>query len=141
MPLPALLRHARLWMFLVIIWFVVLWIASSQASYLPPPLFSFQDKVEHALYFCAGSFCFTTAIRLSTSTSSIMVGMKKLLPLWLAVIFAMLLGAGDEFHQTFTPGRSGNDLGDWLADTVGGVLSYLASRCVRWPKSQQQSQK
>ena len=134
MHLPSLLLHTRLWLFLLIVWFIVLWIASSQASYLPPPLFSFQDKVEHALYFCAGSFCFTTAIRLSPTQSAFITGMKKLLPLWLALLFAMLIGALDEFHQTFTPGRSGNDLGDWLADTLGGFLSYLSSRLIRWPQ-------
>lgn len=134
LSLPTFLYPSKLWGFLVVLWFVVLWIASSQASYLPPPLFSFQDKVEHALYFCAGSFCFTTAIRLSAAQGLVIRVLKRLLPLWLALLFAMLVGAMDEFHQTFTPGRSGNDLGDWLADSVGGFMSYLASRLVRWPQ-------
>jgi VanZ family protein len=45
---------------------------------------------------------------------------------------ATLLGIGfgvlDEFHQTFVPHRSGNDLGDMTADLVGsfaGALSFL----------------
>ena len=32
-----------------------------------------------------------------------------------------IIGALDEYHQTFTPGRSGNDPWDLLADTVGAA--------------------
>ena len=45
----------------------------------------------------------------------------------LAVVLGAAYGASDEYHQTFVPGRSGNDPGDWLADTIGttaGVLLY-----------------
>jgi VanZ family protein len=43
-----------------------------------------------------------------------------------AAIVALLLtsayGASDEWHQSFTPGRS-VEFGDWLADTLGGALA------------------
>ena len=42
---------------------------------------------------------------------------------WLLPLVAALVGAFDEIHQLFTPGRSGLDLGDWIADIVGGSLA------------------
>jgi VanZ family protein len=43
----------------------------------------------------------------------------------IAVVVGSLYGASDEYHQTFVPGRSGNDLGDWIADTIGTALGVL----------------
>jgi VanZ family protein len=37
----------------------------------------------------------------------------------------MLIGAVDEFHQLQTPGRSGGDGLDWLADSAGGFLGAV----------------
>jgi VanZ family protein len=34
-----------------------------------------------------------------------------------------VFGIADEFHQSFTPGRHGNDLGDIIANAIGGLLS------------------
>ena len=49
-------------------------------------------------------------------------------PAWLValgvVAFVSFYGATDELHQLFVPGRC-CDLLDWLADTVGGVVSVL----------------
>jgi VanZ family protein len=41
---------------------------------------------------------------------------------WLAVLIGVLYGVSDEFHQSFVPKRSGNDLGDMTADAVGSAL-------------------
>jgi VanZ family protein len=122
--LPLFLRSPRIWGIAAAVWFCVLWLASSQASYLPPALFTFQDKVEHACYFAAGSFCFHAMRRLQGAHSLF----------WATLLFAMLVGAVDEFHQSFVPGRSGNDPGDWLADAFGGLLAYWAAQRVRWSR-------
>ncbi|MEY4487888.1 MAG: hypothetical protein RIQ79_396 [Verrucomicrobiota bacterium] len=39
-----------------------------------------------------------------------------------AVALVSLFGITDEFHQSFTPGRS-VEFGDWLADTLGAALA------------------
>lgn len=44
------------------------------------------------------------------------------------VLGVSLLGAVDEWHQSFIPGRS-MSLADWLADTAGACVGILA---VRW---------
>jgi len=43
----------------------------------------------------------------------------------ISIAFCSAVGGLDEYHQSFTPGRSGNDLGDWLADTLGGTAGAL----------------
>ena len=43
------------------------------------------------------------------------------------LLFTGIIGAVDEFHQTFTPGRFGNDPWDWLADLSGGLLAAWLS--------------
>ena len=50
------------------------------------------------------------------------------------VVF-MILGRLDEYHQSFTPGRSGNDMGDWVADILGastGALLVVLILLPRW---------
>jgi VanZ family protein len=44
---------------------------------------------------------------------------------WIAALLTSLYGASDEIHQHFTPGRS-STVGDWLADTTGGVAASVA---------------
>lgn len=48
---------------------------------------------------------------------------------WAAVIVSAF-GATDEFHQSFTPGRS-MDYHDWIADTTGAIVAVAAYSC--WP--------
>lgn len=43
----------------------------------------------------------------------------------IAVVFAVVFGALDEWHQRFIPGRS-TELADWQADSLGAVVGALA---------------
>jgi VanZ family protein len=43
----------------------------------------------------------------------------------LAVVWATIYGASDEFHQNFVPGRN-VEITDWLADTLGGAAGAAA---------------
>ena len=42
-----------------------------------------------------------------------------------AVVFAVVFGALDEWHQKFIPGRS-TELADWNADSLGAVVGAVA---------------
>ncbi|MFT3870106.1 MAG: VanZ family protein [Nibricoccus sp.] len=44
------------------------------------------------------------------------------LGLYWAVVLTACYGISDEFHQSFTPGRS-VELADWLVDTAGAMLA------------------
>jgi VanZ family protein len=43
----------------------------------------------------------------------------------IAIFLASLYGASDEWHQSFTPGRT-PDVEDWFADTAGGAAGAVA---------------
>lgn len=92
-----------------------------------PGTFEHIDKLEHTAYFAGGGLCFLLGLRLAgfarkTSTAIVVT-----------VLFCSLVGGLDEWHQTFTPGRSGGDVWDWLADTLGGFIgAYAALIAERW---------
>lgn len=44
---------------------------------------------------------------------------------WIAVAVVSLYGISDEFHQSFTPGRS-VEFADWIADTLGALVAVCA---------------
>jgi VanZ family protein len=71
------------------------------------------DKLAHATFF----FIFTYLL-------ARFVG----LPIALVMILALLVGAGDEIHQHFLPGREAG-FDDWLADAVGAGLGLIL---VKW---------
>lgn len=50
---------------------------------------------------------------------------------FLAIGIVSLLGISDEWHQSFTPGRS-VELVDWLCDTAGASLAASLYARVRW---------
>lgn len=57
----------------------------------------------------------------------------KLRPLGIfsAIIICSFYGITDEFHQSFTPGRS-VELADWLMDTGGAALAVFVYARWRW---------
>jgi VanZ family protein len=75
------------------------------------------DKIIHATEYAGLAFLLARAF-----------GVRRW---WLAIIVGVLYGVSDEFHQTFTPHRSGNDLGDIAADTVGSTIGAIAWRLLR----------
>ncbi|MFZ4766000.1 MAG: VanZ family protein [Roseimicrobium sp.] len=116
-----MLRRPRTWFVALALWFTVLFAISHQSKLHPPgPDFPGVDKVHHTAYFTLGGICVFLGLRLAKpqAQTAIIAG--------LTVAFCSACGVFDEVHQSFIPNRSGNDLGDWLADTLGGVLGALA---------------
>jgi len=82
------------------------------------PLFPGEDKIAHFGFYGVAGFLFVLWRRENgTGTAAAMV--------W-AAIFAALLGAFDEFHQQWIPGRS-MELLDWAADFAGGTAGGFCS--------------
>ncbi len=101
------------------LWFTVLCILSSLSHPGPHVDIVGLDKVEHTCYFWAGG---------------VVLGLARRPGKWLAlgiVLTGAAVGWFDEWHQTFTPGRSGLDVYDWLADCVGSALAAASLRRVR----------
>ena len=116
----------------VVVWAALLWWLSSQPGSGNMPRIPHFDKVMHLTYFFCGGIVFHLAMR----TTWPPLGARHLIIAGLA--FAALIGALDEHHQTYTPGRSGHDVFDWLADCLGGLLAALAVNRL-WPSNRSSS--
>lgn len=115
--MPRLPRNSNFWLAAFLLWFGVLWgLSSFRIPSEGVPLFPHFDKVVHFGYFFGGSglLCAWLFRRSPERTDWV-----KLIAT--AIIVITLIGALDEFHQSFTPGRSGNDPFDWLADLLGAA--------------------
>ena len=115
---PSLPRSAVLWPMAVA---AMIFIASSQ-SQLAGPSLPGSDKVVH---FAVFGLLGTLVVRLGRGAPSA----------WVAVLLVSLYGLSDEWHQSFTPGRS-VEWADWLADTSGGALAVGLYRL--WPRYRQE---
>ena len=82
------------------------------------PLFPGADKVAHFGFYGVAGILFGMWRR--------EIGMRSAQAVVWAAIFAALLGAVDEFHQQWIPGRS-MELLDWAADFAGGTAGGFCS--------------
>ena len=121
-------RHLAIWLAFAS-WFVVLFILSSvPGERLHPPPYSWTDKVVHVAAFLVGSFLLASACFCSGKSSLLKSAI-------FAFIVMVLIGVGDEFHQSFTPGRSGNDRGDLAADAIGALIGIACARLLHGKRS------
>ena len=62
-----------------------------------------------------------TALRVSRPTMPVAGAVAA------AIVLIAAFGVVDETVQTLTPGRTGGDLRDWIADVIGAVVGALLS--------------
>lgn len=127
--MPRVPRHPAAWFSALLCWFGLLWFLSSlEGSPLNTPPFPHFDKLEHFGYFLLGGFLLTGGYsRWNPGSRS----WKRMVAT--AILVMAAIGFVDEWHQCFTPGRSGADPWDWLADLLGGtsgafVLKFIHHR-------------
>jgi len=92
--------------------------------------FHFSDKIKHFIaYFALGmSLCFWTPSKKWLA--------KPIIHGIIVVFICIVFGIFDEYHQSFVPGRKGNDLGDLAANTIGGLVTpFLYFLIIRWRAS------
>ena len=82
-------------------------IASGRGQVAAPDIIDF-DKVAHFSIF---GLLATLVVRVEPCGRG-----------WLAIGLVSLFGLLDEWHQSFTPGRS-VEIADWVADTLGAVVA------------------
>jgi VanZ family protein len=105
---------------LVVIWAVTLWFLSAgDPTPEDAPKIPHLDKVAHFTYFFGGGAALAACLGLSWSHWS------RFRVFAIVTIVFCILGRLDEYHQSFTPGRSGNDTGDWIADIMGASVGAL----------------
>ncbi len=111
-------RAAWRWLLALAYAGLIFYFSSRPATGLPRFWFMKYDKVLHAGEY----FWFGVLLAFALRGGGLSLGRACLL----AVAIAVAWGVTDEYHQTFVPGRSGNDLGDLAADTVGAALGSAA---------------
>lgn len=121
------LATPHLWLIALISWATTLFILSSLTPTLPTagPQIPHLDKLLHFGYFLGGGLILATYLRLKKGTHT-----PPLTRFLTALIPLAIIGALDEYHQTFTPGRSGNDPLDWLADLLGSATGILLAHLI-----------
>jgi len=95
----------------------LIFVASSQSKLAGPSLPGI-DKVTHFLVY---GLLATFVVRLGQKPKSA----------WIALGLVSIYGLLDEWHQSFTPGRS-VEFADWVADTLGAALAIVLYRRWRW---------
>jgi VanZ family protein len=101
-------------------WLAVLTgLSSVSGSRIGPMPFAGADKVAHIVLFALGS------VPLAVVANG---KLNSPLKVWIVVVAVMaFVGLADEFHQLFTPGRSGMDPGDLTADILGSAAGALCA--------------
>lgn len=117
MPRPLL--SAFLWTLLACWAGAVLWLSSLTPRELPEAAFMVSDKANHFTAFAVGGWLAAAALRLSRPLAA---RGRQILA---AIVLVAVFGAVDESLQTFTPGRTGGDIHDWIADFLGAVAGAL----------------
>ena len=112
------MRKPWIWILPLVVATAIVWL-SSQSHYplglqLPHPL----DKLAHATVF--GILAVALDAALQFNRPDLPLHRRHLL----VFVAVSIFGATDEWHQFFVPGRS-CELGDWVADTLGGSLGLL----------------
>lgn len=93
----------------------ILWLSSLSPRDLPETAFLFSDKFNHFVAFAVGGWLAASALR--TSRPALRRGTAVVL----AIAAVAAFGAFDETRQLLTPGRTGGDLYDWIADFLGAI--------------------
>ena len=97
----------------------ILWFSSLAPEQLPDAAFVLSDKVNHFVAFAIGGWLAASAFHVTRPRATIASRIV------LAVIVVAAFGALDETLQAFTPGRTGRDIHDWIADFLGAVAGAL----------------
>jgi VanZ family protein len=83
-------------------------------------IFNVWDKAAHFSAFAVGAVLLALALRWNAEWS-----WPRIACVSIAAI--SVFGATDEWHQLYTPHRSGADVGDWIADTFGAIAGATAT--------------
>lgn len=107
------------WGLLLGVWIILVFALSSIAAPELPegPEIPFLDKVAHFVIYAAGAVCVWHLYR------------RRFGCRWFSSVMTFstiaFLGGLDEYYQTYIPGRSGADVGDWAADLAGAAAAIL----------------
>lgn len=117
--MPRPITAVLLWLALLVWGASVLWLSSLTRQELPEAAFLLSDKFNHFVAFAVGGWLAASALRISCRQG------RATGQILLAILLIAAFGAFDEMLQTYTPGRQGGDLYDWIADFLGAIAGAL----------------
>lgn len=117
-------RHPWIWLASLLCWLAILWLLSSRPGSGKVYPVDHMDKLLHFSYFCTGGFLCAGWLHRRNPVA---------VPNWhrvanTSVVLLTLVGALDEWHQTRTPFRTGNDAGDLFADFAVALMGVYIFR-------------
>ncbi len=109
------------WLWLFLLWWAGSVVLSSlSGEQLKTVPFEWNDKLAHIVYFGTGGWLLARTLAKAGFASGIV---------WIVTpLVIALVSAIDETYQLVTPGRSGADIFDFIADCIGGVLGIAIAR-------------
>lgn len=113
----SLIQQGSFWKWTYGVWFVTLCILSSMSQPGPNVDIVGFDKVVHFTYFACGGLALGLALSLPKPE-------RRRIRIMVLIVGA-LVGWFDEWHQSFTPGRMGLDVYDWVADVLGSAFAAM----------------
>jgi VanZ family protein len=119
--MPRRLLATALWLALLVWAGGILWLSSLSPEKLPSAAFLTWDKLNHFVAFAVGGWLAASALRTSRPDGRTLVMVAT------AIILVAAFGAFDETVQLLTPGRTGADFYDWIADFLGAVAGAILS--------------
>lgn len=113
-------KRPTAWLIAWSAWFISLWLLSAgNPAPKELPVIPHLDKIAHFGFFFGGAGLLCAWLRHYFQRVS------EPRCLVITTVVGGLVGALDEYHQTFTPGRTGNDFYDWLADVSGSLAGAI----------------
>lgn len=109
---------ARYWL-PVIAYVSIIFVLSAQPGLRPPFKFQNSDKLMHMLEYGGLGWLLVRALRATMPARSFVFTSM------LAIGLGLGIAAGDEYFQSFVPGRD-STVFDWLADGTGLTFAQLA---------------
>jgi len=102
----------------------ILLLSSLTPREMPGLAFVFSDKINHFLAFAVGGWLTASAMQATRPSTAFST---RILWAVAALFFVAAFGAFDELFQLLTPGRSGADTFDWIADLIGAAAGSFLS--------------
>jgi VanZ family protein len=103
----------------LVIYWIIIFILTTIPGKDIPYFFPNQDKYTHSLAYFVLAVMLTLCLHFQSQFP--LLNSKTFL---FALIFVLLYGALDEFHQYFIPSRS-CDFFDWISDAIGGSIGVF----------------
>lgn len=114
------IRLAKFWLLVLTCMAVIFYFSSLPAKDIPA-IFPLQDVLFHAIIYAVLGYLFAQAVK---NTDARIRAAKLIL---YTVVFGILYGTSDEFHQLFVAGRDAS-LFDLFLDTAGSFIGSAIYR-------------